>query len=782
MRKQRKFLALLMTLILAISTIPTMAMADEEPVYTYEEGLVYKQVGEGEKTPLTEDELADFSGVSLHGIAAFNEKIFPTMQAAYDAISAELEKEGNGGLDASNGYPTDEAFEALYTDPYDGEGHQGVSLTWTIFGTVELGSGLPDYYVSGGRAAAWYGSDAKTIRRITMVGYDENAQLNIQKNPTMPYQWWGDTTDGYMEFVIQDLTLVKENEYISVSGNYRDEFALTLDHCTIRGGLTHYFNGKGSLTADNCTFDGEGQKNVAYAFWVVTSETTEPMTVQFTNNKVSGYPRGINIHQNTAVVTISNNEIESNHLTRGTIQLTACGEVSITDNTIKNQSGSAFWFYPGYSCEDTTITGNAIESAYLFQVGDEEDQTLNEEVKAGLTFTDNDISGVADPYNSPVKDGEGTDFKHNILEGLQEDSENTFVSKVSLDRTTLTLTEGESTQLTATVQPEHAPDKSVTWSSSNPAVAVVDGDGRVTAVSKGTATITVVTTDGGKKAVCAVTVSPSAPPTPSAPSTPSTSSRDDDDDGYAVSVPSSSSIKHGSITVSPRTAEKGDTVTITVKPDPGYELDELTVTAGGADVKLTQKSDTKYTFTMPASRVSVAVSFVKTGAADTRVFTDVPGGHWAEDEIAWAAENGYMNGNTATTFNPDGTVTRQQLWMILARLSGLRPAGFVEAKDWAVQSGVTDGTNPGSAVSRQQLVTILYRWAKLMGRGVSGSADLTAYPDYASVASYAVDAMGWSVANGIVTGTAQGTLNPAGTATRAQFAVILYRFCEKTAG
>lgn len=248
--------------------------------------------------------------------------------------------------------------------------------------------------------------------------------------------------------------------------------------------------------------------------------------------------------------------------------------------------------------------------------------------------------------------------------------------------------------------------------------------------------------------------------------------------GYAVSV---GSMKNGAVSISPKNAKKDDTVTITVIPDKGYKVDAVTVTdKDGKTIKVTAGKNGKYTFTMPASKVKVAATFTKIEETPAHTFTDVPDGHWAGDEIAWAYEQGYMNGNTAVTFNPGGTVTRQQLWMILARLSGQRPAGFAEAKAWAVQNGVSDGTAPGKAVSRQQLVTILYRCAQLCGYDVSGAADLTAFPDHASVAAYAADAMSWSVANGIVGGTAQGTLNPNGTATRAQFAAILYRFCEKT--
>lgn len=247
---------------------------------------------------------------------------------------------------------------------------------------------------------------------------------------------------------------------------------------------------------------------------------------------------------------------------------------------------------------------------------------------------------------------------------------------------------------------------------------------------------------------------------------------------YTASV--DSGIKNGAVTVSPKSASKGTTVTITVKPDTGYELDDLTVTDKNGDtVKLTRKSDTKYTFTMPASKVTIDADFVKIEEAPARSFADVPDGFWAEDAIIWAYENGYMKGTSETAFDPSGNVSRQQLWMILARLSGASPATMAEAKSWAVANGVSDGSSPSGSVTRQQMVTILYRYATLMGYDVSAKADLTVYPDYASVASYAQDAMAWSVANGIVGGTTQGTLNPTGTASRAQFAVILSRFCEK---
>lgn len=234
----------------------------------------------------------------------------------------------------------------------------------------------------------------------------------------------------------------------------------------------------------------------------------------------------------------------------------------------------------------------------------------------------------------------------------------------------------------------------------------------------------------------------------------------------------------GSIKVNPRTPGEGDEVTITVDPDSGYEVDEVTVTdRNGREVKVTAERDGTYTFTQPRGRVTISVTFVREGGST--FFSDVPESFWAYDEIAWAYDNGYVNGTSASAFSPNASISRQQVWMILARLSGADPANMSAAREWAVTNGVSDGTTPGGAVTRQQLVALLYRYATLMGYANDQRADLSAYPDAGTVAGYAVEPMQWSVANSIVGGTSNGTLDPTGTATRAQFAVILYRFWDQ---
>lgn len=157
------------------------------------------------------------------------------------------------------------------------------------------------------------------------------------------------------------------------------------------------------------------------------------------------------------------------------------------------------------------------------------------------------------------------------------------------------------------------------------------------------------------------------------------------------------------------------------------------------------------------------------------VFVDVPGAHWAAKEIRWARDGGLMSGYGNGNFGPTASTTRQQLWMVLARLSGTRPADMAEARQWAINTGVSDGSNPSGVLSRQQLVTMLYRFAKSQGVNVSASAKLSGYTDSAKVASYAKEALSWAAAKGIMSGS-NGKLNPEGNATRAHFAVFLYRY------
>ena len=243
---------------------------------------------------------------------------------------------------------------------------------------------------------------------------------------------------------------------------------------------------------------------------------------------------------------------------------------------------------------------------------------------------------------------------------------------------------------------------------------------------------------------------------------------------------SASTASNGKVALDKSTAKKGDTVTVTVTPDAGYQLDKLTVTdAKGKTVDVTKKSDGKYTFTMPEGKVTVTPTFSK--IEDTKPskngFDDVASSDWFADAVKYVADKGLMNGTDDNQFSPSATTTRAMLMTVLARYAGEDTTGgatwYEKSMEWAKAKGVSDGTNPNANITREQLVTMLYRYAG------SPKADgkLDSFSDSASVSTYAADAMQWAVANGIVNG-ANGKLNPQNNATRAEVAAILMRFCE----
>lgn len=159
-------------------------------------------------------------------------------------------------------------------------------------------------------------------------------------------------------------------------------------------------------------------------------------------------------------------------------------------------------------------------------------------------------------------------------------------------------------------------------------------------------------------------------------------------------------------------------------------------------------------------------------------FADVHADDWFAPAVAYVYKHGLMVGTDEKTFSPSDSVTRGQLWMVLARLAGEAPEGMDAALEWAVANGVTDGTAPADDLTRQQLVTALYRYCALAEYDTSAAAELTGFPDGSSVADYAVDAMKWAIGVEIIKG-ADGEIKPNDTATRAEFATVMQRFCAK---
>lgn len=265
---------------------------------------------------------------------------------------------------------------------------------------------------------------------------------------------------------------------------------------------------------------------------------------------------------------------------------------------------------------------------------------------------------------------------------------------------------------------------------------------------------------------------------------PSSSSSGGSSSGKTTYKVTTSAVNNGGVNASPSTAEKGATITLTLSPDKGYKLDKLTVTDGsGKTVSTVKKSDTVYTFTMPASAVTVGVSYAKADETPSKTtFNDVSANDWFASAVDYVTGKGMMNGTAANTFSPKANTTRGMLMTVLARHAGEDTTGgsvwYEKGMNWAKANGVSDGTNPQVNITREQLAAMLYRYAQNKKYDVSGAKSLDGYTDAQSVSSYAVPALQWANAAGVVNGKSGSKLDPKGYATRAEVAAMLMRFCE----
>ena len=293
-----------------------------------------------------------------------------------------------------------------------------------------------------------------------------------------------------------------------------------------------------------------------------------------------------------------------------------------------------------------------------------------------------------------------------------------------------------------------------------------------------------------------------------------TGSTDDDSDDSSSGSSGGSSVTrynvsvedtdNGSIRVSPTRASRGQTVTITVTPDEGYELDELVVLdSDGDEIDLTDKGDGKFTFQMPRGKVTIEATFVETEPEPELVdaFVDVDKNAWYYDAVVYALDTGLMSGISEDEFAPNATLTRAMVAQMLYSLADKPELGsnlgypyadvmpgswYVDAVYWARQNGYITGYNaeqfgPDDALTREQLAVILYSYAQDQGYDTDGGITLGNYLDADAVSQWAVAALEWAVDAGLITGRGEGVLAPAGTATRAEVAQIFMNFLENVA-
>ncbi len=422
------------------------------------------------------------------------------------------------------------------------------------------------------------------------------------------------------------------------------------------------------------------------------------------------------------------------------------------------------------------------------------------------------------------------------------------VDGVSLNQTSAWLYTnygGLTLQLTAEVTPADAADKTLVWTTPNPAGVTVDGNGLVHVRGLGIARITVTTIDGGYTAFCDVTVGeytsggsdPGSTEEESPGSTgqvaPASVKNEDGSTTATITDPSTGTVtstttwpngdrkvitkeRNGTITelITRENGSRQETVT---KPDGssrsvvtdtrGVRV-QITTTSSGeitASIRLPQGvTDTRITIPVPKASVSTVAVMVRedgtrtvlgaslpagngisfTAKRDMTVqiienpvaFTDVPGGHWAAEAVAFTASRGLFTGTEQGTFAPEVSVSRAMLFTVLARLEGVETGGgdhwYSKAQDWAAASGISDGSAPEAAITREQLVTILHRYA---GQPTAAGAGKS-FADSGDISPWAQEAMDWALKADILNGNPENRLEPGGVATRAEVSAMLMRF------
>lgn len=252
---------------------------------------------------------------------------------------------------------------------------------------------------------------------------------------------------------------------------------------------------------------------------------------------------------------------------------------------------------------------------------------------------------------------------------------------------------------------------------------------------------------------------------------------------------------HGSLSVSESYAKEGTWVYITVKPNFGYRLYDISVIRpSGYEVRVEHVHNNVFRFQMPGTRVTVSAEFVRT----TMPFTDVSASQWFYNPVSFVYWNGLMGGVSASQFAPNATTTRAMVVTILYRMAGSPtvygtnrfvdvPANtwYSDAVTWAARLGIVEGRtassfDPNAAVSRQELAAMLYRYARARGYSTSiwEDTNILSYVDAGSVSEYAFTPLQWACGSGVITGLDGGRLDPQGSATRAQLATMLYRFYD----
>ena len=540
----------------------------------------------------------------------------------------------------------------------------------------------------------------------------------------------------------------------------------------------------------------------------VLPETAENKNVTWSSSdtnvaKVNKNGRVTAVNEGTATITVKTEDGGFTAQCKVTVKKGAPEEIDVT-SVMLNQNSLTLQKDGSETLSAVVQPENATDPSVRWSSSDTAVATVDEKGKVTA------ISKGTTVISATTVDG---GFIAQCTVTVSEDTpEVVAVENVSLDKKTLTVDIGESEKLTATVKPDNAANKNVIWSSNDEDVASVDANGRVTAISRGTATITVRTEDGNFAAQCKVTVTDpdaTSTDTESKPDGSTVTTVEDVNGSSSTTTVDANGVVDTSVTLSDSAvsdATKNDTavilpmVGVTASKDmntapsvtvdlPGstpvqVEIPVLDMTPGTVAVLVDEDGNETILKNSVIGNNGLIVTLSDGDTVkiidNTQSFGDVAGSYWAKNNIDYVTSRGLFVGVDDSSFAPETPMSRAMIVSVLQRYEGDTTSAapgedwYEGARQWAIANGVSDGTNMNGNVTREQLVTMLYRY--IGSPTMVGS--LNSYSDASSVSDYAQQAMVWAVRNGIISGMTADTLAPQGMATRAQVAAILQRFIE----
>ena len=695
--------------------------------------------------------LTGYSGIALFNVDSKNQ-----LSNAKDAVSSTLTMTG-GTVEAKafalSGNCLQSAGSVAKISGGSLKAEDGTAIYWPMEGTLTIGG---DAVITGGT-----GIEAK-MGTITI-------QDNAKVIGTAEYKD-GDPTNGGSS--PEGSALLLSAQMYGTSGQYKDNNQLQVN---ITGGaltsnqgnaVTVYNTEKiddqtATVTVSGGAFEAKKAAIISVTKGgntVTTTENTQTTSKSHTTLTVSGSvaPASIDAQGRTAYYTNVTEAIQSvSQDSEAETQITVFGNATISTDVELNDKITLV-VTPG-----TQLNADVTSGERGMVVVTEKDANGNTVYKLAATPANPEETFVA----SITANGQTTAYFQTLADAVKtvQDGQTITLLKDSTTEETITV----SRALTFTLDPKNFTMKDT----------IAAGSGFVLTRSGNTYTVSVY-------------VPPVDPPQPD--DRPSGGSSDHERT-YAIVTEDDG---NGSVTVSADEASAGTRITVTVKPDAGYELDELTVTdAKDKELTVTKRSETTYTFHMADSKVTVEASFSKDGTVqkpDSR-FDDVAKSAWYYKAVEYVAENGIMSGVSAREFAPNAGFSRAMLAQTLYAMSGkpavkaegtfadvVANAWYADAVNWAAEKGYVSGVGdgkfaPDASVTREQMALILYRYAG--SPDASGMAQKE-FADSSSVSAYAADAIRWAVHEGLISGMENNTLAPQGTATRAQVATILMRFVE----